>query len=195
MNHFATNDAWQREMRDVVLVPWYYSFAFEGRFVLLDGSRTPAERLIQKQAGIDTIVQVRAYNEWTSIQEKIVAFPKNGRPYTAICLETDSCTIPGYESKGWMHYGCADRLLYCFETFEHDLDCLDIDFHALRAWFWPRVTSFRTFRMEEENRTAGCVVPIADIEFGRVPMNRFWLPRQAKQDNEPPTPILRRATA
>ena len=178
MNDFERDDAWQRELRDRLLAPHFYSlFAFDGRYVFIDKGRLATT--FQKRFAVDTIVQGRK-GAGLCIEEKIVRWPKvkqpdgswrpRDRPYTAFCLETKSCTKAGWESDGWMVYGESDYLLYCFANKDESaLDCYLIDFPALQAWFWPRADSFSDFQMRDTiNESAGKVVPIADVQ-GAVP--------------------------
>jgi len=159
-NQFNIDNRWQQKKRDEILVPGYYEkHAFEGRYVLLDKGRFA--RLVQKRMAVDTIVQSRD-GEVVAIEEKIVRW--KGRQYSAFALETDSCTTPGYESDGWMHYARADYLLYCFEQEDkRSLLCYHLDFEKLKEWFWPIVETFPIFGpLEQLNGTKGRVVPIKD---------------------------------
>jgi hypothetical protein len=160
MNDFERDNAWQRRIRDEILAPSFYGqFALEGRYVFIDKGRLAT--ILQQRYAVDTIVQARD-GAALCIEEKIVRWP--GYRYAAFALETHSCTVPGRESSGWMIYGEADFLLYCFQIECGDLDCWLIDFPKLQAWFWPRETTFPPFRMSETiNKTAGRIVPIKDV--------------------------------
>lgn len=166
MNDFHRDNAWQRSVRDAVLAPGFYGhYAMQGRYVTVDKGRLAAA--LQRRA-VDTIVQGRD-GAAICIEEKIVRWP--GRLYTAACLETKSCTVPGHESVGWMMYGEADFLLYCFQLEHGDLDCWLIDFPRLQEWFWPLEATFPKFQKTDTiNRSAGRVVPLAAIQEA-VP---FW---------------------
>jgi hypothetical protein len=162
MGDFERDNAWQRSVRDAVLAPGFYGvYAFDGRYVFIDKGRL-AETL-QRRYAVDTIVQTRN-GDAVCIEEKIVRWPKRGQPYSAFCLETHSCTKPGFESPGWMEYGQADYLLYCFQQDDGDLDCHLIDFPKLQAWFAPRVEAYPTFGpLDTLNRSMGRTVPIRDV--------------------------------
>ena len=95
------------------------------------------------------------------IEEKIVRWP--GYRYADFCLETQSCTVPGHELPGWMFYGEADYLLYCFQLDDGALDAWLIDFPKLYEWFWPRESTYPVFQMKTRNRTRGRKVPVADV--------------------------------
>jgi hypothetical protein len=168
-NDFARDDAWQRTVRDGVLVPWYAkTFA---NFVLLDG--LGLARILQKRDGVDTVVQ--SIDGAIFIEEKIVRWP--GFQYTDYCIETQSCTTPGHESPGWITTGRADRLLYCFEQADGGLHAHWIDFPKLRAWFLPRQEEFATWGpLETLNGSKGRKVPIAAVAAA-VPVKRYSLPR------------------
>lgn len=181
-NDFHSDDAWQRSVRDSVLVPQFYERRNTGRFVMMDKGRLAT--FLQRRMAVDTVVQAKDGGV-VSIEEKIVRW--RGRPYTAYALETESCTVPGHESPGWMRYGEADFLLYCFQQADESLDCHLIDFPALRAWFAPRQDEFPLFQMQQRNRTRGRVVPIRAVSEA-VSVVRFAL-------NSPPLQMPDRRTA
>ena len=168
MSDFQRDNIWQRRLRDEILVPGFYGeYATEGRYVLLDKGRLTSH--FQRRLAVDTIVQGKN-GAAVCIEEKIVRWPeKRGKAYTAFCLETESCTNPGHESDGWMVYGQADYLLYCFANArETVLYCHFIDFIILKKWFWENVDNFRPFQMTKYNRSRGRVVPIAAIEAAGI---------------------------
>lgn len=167
MNDFHKDNDWQRRVRDKVLAPGFYgNYAVDGRYVFIDKGRLATK--LQKQFAVDTIVQGKN-GAAICIEEKIVRWPRSNIPYTAFTLETQSCTVPGHESAGWMTYAEADYLLYCFEQRDGDLDCYLIDFQKLQEWFWEHETEFSIFRMETANRTIGRVVPVSAVR-ANVPM-------------------------
>ncbi len=169
MNDFSSDDAWQRDLRDRILVPQFYQCRSPGRFVLMDKGRLAT--FMQRRMAVDTITQGKG-GLAVSIEEKIVRWP--GYPYNAFCLETESCTVPGHESSGWMAYGESDYLLYCFHQNDDSLDCHLIDFQRLKEWFWPLEETWPVFQMEKRNRTRGRLVPILQAEAA-VPCWRFAL--------------------
>jgi hypothetical protein len=159
MNDFDRDDAFAKRMRDCRLAPQFYGrYTVEGRYVFLDKGRLA--RALQRKA-VDTIVQGRD-GAAVAIEEKIVRWPKSGRPYTAFSLETHSCTVPGRESPGWMRYCVADYLLYCFQQPDDGLICHLIDFPKLQAWFNQHEDAFPVFGpLPTLNRSMGRVVDIA----------------------------------
>lgn len=171
-NNFHADDEWQRRVRDALLVPWYDAHS-NGRFVLLD--RGQITTFLQRE-GIDTILQARD-GATVAIEEKIVRW--KGVAYDAYALETESCTNPGYERRGWMHHGQADYLLYAFEQADGSLNVDLIDFPKLRAWFLPLEDTFPTFQMQERNRSRGRVVKIAAVK-ANVPVRSFHLAAAAQ---------------
>ena len=159
MNNFAADNAWQRQVRDRVLAPGFYGkYATEGRYVLLDKGRLAS--ILQRRSAVDTVVQGRD-GMAIFIEEKIVRWP--GYRYASFFLETVSCTVPGHESPGWMFYGEADYLLYCFQLDNGDLDAWLIDFPRLQEWFWPLERTFPQHQMKDRNCTRGRLVPVADV--------------------------------
>lgn len=169
MNEFHRDDHWQREIRDRVLVPEFYQKRTDGRFVLMDKGRLAG--FMQKRMAVDTIAQRRS-GEAVSVEEKIVRW--KGRVYTAFCLETHSCTVKGRESPGWMVYGDADYLLYCFQQDDGSLLCYLMDFQRLKEWFWPLEDRWPTTETTQINRTRCRKVPIAEVQAA-VPCWRFRL--------------------
>lgn len=158
MNDFYDDDAWQRQQRDEILAPGFYKqYAHDGRYVFVDKGRLKS---IMRKRAVDTIVQGKKGTA-VCFEEKIVRWP--GFVYPAFFLETESCTIEGLESSGWMVYGEADFLFYCFQQENGDLLCYLIDFPALKAWFWPLESTFRGHRMSTRNRTFGRLVPISVV--------------------------------
>lgn len=160
---FARDDAWQRDLRDRVIVP-FYEQRTRGRFVLLDGPGLARE--LQRQHGVDALLQA-ADGRAIGIEEKLVRWPARGHAYTAFVLETASNINAGRERDGWMRTSSADYLLYGFEQPDGTVDAYLIDFPALRRWFEPLEETFATFETrgasDSPNRSVGRVVPIADV--------------------------------
>jgi hypothetical protein len=176
MNDFATDDVWQRQKRDEFVVPDYRR-KYVG-FALFDDG--PFARKMQER-GIDTI----AWGEdgrIIGIEEKLVRFP--GYVYDSICLETETCTVPGRIKRGCMWYSLCDYLLYGMETEDGSLNCLRIDFYHLHRWFWDHEQDFKLHVMPTKNKTASRVVPIKAIEraLGYQNVQHFTLlkPRAAQ---------------
>lgn len=171
-NDFARDDAWQKAVRDKVLAPGFYgTHATDGRYVFIDKGRL-ATRL-QREYAVDTILQGK-HGAAVCIEEKIVRWP--GYNYSCYALETESCTRPGREKEGWMHYGQADFLLYCFVQ-PDALECHLIDFQALKEWFWPLADEFDRFGpLTTLNASAGRKVPIRRVEAGIGVVKRRLFP-------------------
>jgi hypothetical protein len=163
VNTFRAKDEWQRKMRDKFLLPYYQRDG--GRCIVFD-DRGPFSLWMQEN-GIDTIV-FRPGGSVTSIEEKIVQWPiikATGQPratgYDQIALETQSCTVEGHQSNGWMTYCNAMILFYCMANREETaLDCWMIDMPALHHWFWRHVNEFKTTMTDEDNHTLCSLVPI-----------------------------------
>lgn len=166
-NDFHSDDEFQRRVRDEILIPQFYETRFDGRFVLLDKGRFST--ILQRRFAVDTVVQSKD-GMAVAIEEKIVRWP--GYPYQSYFLETDSCTVSGHDSKGWMHYAEADYLFYCFQQEDGGLSADLIEFQKLKEWFWPRAEAFKFSRMQTKNRTAGRLVPIQAVRDA-VPVSRL----------------------
>jgi hypothetical protein len=175
MNVFQHDDSWQKSMRDRILAPEFYgNYALDGRYVFIDKGAL-ASRL-QREFAVDTIVQGPRDGSAVCIEEKIVRWPKRqDYPYSSFALETRSNTNPGREKDGWMVYGQADFLLYCFANkVENALNAYLIDFPKLKAWFWPRIELWPTTVTEQINHTECRVVPISDVKYD-VPCRQYML--------------------
>lgn len=167
---FHKDDAFQREIRNRILVPEFYGRRMNGHFVFMDKGRLA--NVMQRRWAVDTIAQT-SHGEAVSIEEKIVRW--KGRHYTAVCLETRSCTVPGREKTGWMEYGRADYLLYCFQQPEPEkLRCVLVEFQPLKRWFWPIRDRWPATETDQINKTRSRVVPIEDIRRA-VPAWQFIL--------------------
>ncbi len=164
-----------------MLAPHFYGvYAINGRYVTIDKGRLA--HVLQRRFAVDTIVQ-GSNGSAICIEEKIVRWP--GYHYQSFCLETNSCTVPGHESDGWMVYGKADYLLYCFQLEDGGLDCWLIDFAKLQEWFWPLKEMFPTFLMSETlNKTCGRLVPIEDVRTN-VPTWRRLVKQRKETTNGP----------
>ena len=149
-------------MRTRWLEPYLYGrYSHEGRYVIVDKSH--CSTLLQKQLAVDTIIQTKE-GASLCIEEKIERWPDNDRPRVNFFLETDSCTVPGREKQGWMHYAQADYLLYAFELRTHDgLDVYFLPFQPLKLWFWQHYEAYETRTINQWNRTRGRIVPICDV--------------------------------
>ena len=163
MNVFVRDNEWQKGLRDRILAPGFYgSYALGGRYVFIDKGALATK--FQREYAVDTILQGKG-GAAVCIEEKIVRWPKKDKPYSAFTLETRSCTVPGREKDGWMKYGEADYLLYCFANrTESALHCYLIDFPKLKEWFWPIVENWPITVTEQINRTECRVVPITEVE-------------------------------
>lgn len=162
MKRWESDDRQQKAVRDVVLGPGLYGpFSKEGRYVYVDKGRFAT--ILQKRYAVDTIIQ-RHDGRATCIEEKIVRWPFRGEPYDAITLETQSCTVSGHESPGWMEYGQADWLNYAMCQEKGDVLCHIINFQGLKDKFWPAAEQFALTVSKQHNKTACRVVPLAWIE-------------------------------
>ena len=180
MNDFKRDDKWQREKRDSILVPEFYErYTTNGKYIFFDKGELSMR--LQKEWSIDTLA-VNLNGEAALIEEKIVRWPKYDRPHTAYCLETESCTKPGHESPGWMYYGKATHLLYCFEQKCGGLICHLIKFRELKKKFWDNHESFKTFGpLDTLNATFGRKVPIAWVE-AEVGVKKYFCPKPSSDN-------------
>jgi hypothetical protein len=154
LTRFETDGAWTRAVRDAILVPALYTKL--GAHICLDSGRLST--FLQNVYAIDTVLLHKDQGV-IGVEEKIVRWP--GQPYSALTLETMSCSVPGYESDGWMRYGKADWLLYGCCQEDGRILCYKTDFLKLQDKFWPAEDSFPLTRSQQKNRTICRVVDIA----------------------------------
>ena len=157
---FAKDNSWQLGIRNRILYPFYKSKAHDGRFVFAD--KGSLADVLQREMAVDTIMQIDG-NAIASIEEKIVRWP--GYEYKNYTLETMSCTVPGREKQGWMHYAKCDVLLYCFTQQDGSLIAHAIPFRKLQEWFFDSdlYLQYPSTVTEQINRTECKVVPIAHV--------------------------------
>lgn len=118
-----------RQIRDRYLVK-YYDLRSNGRYIFIDDKSFCAFKL-QKELAVDTIYQATDGKIYY-VEEKI-----DSKPRPNFALETDSCTTPGHEKEGWMHYAKSNLLLYGFVLEdERGVDLYELQFQALKRWFW-----------------------------------------------------------
>jgi hypothetical protein len=158
MSQFTFDNAWQQGIRDAILKPFYKIRAFEGRFIFADKGKLAD--ILQKEMEVDTILQ-RKENEIQAIEEKIVRWP--GYRYESYTLEIMSCTVPGRERQGWMHYSKCDTLLYCFVQENGSIIAHALPFTDLQKWFFENKDKYKSTFTKQINRTECKLVPIADV--------------------------------
>jgi hypothetical protein len=182
LSDFARDDAWQRDLRDRILAPGFYDKYANGRYIFIDKGRLAKK--LQKQYSIDTILQNKD-GEVICIEEKIVRKPKYGK-YPTFFLETQSCSVAGHESTGWMTYAESDYLFYCYEQASSDeLDCYLIDLPKLQEWFWQHDTEFPSHtKVDAFTKPVGRLVPIRTVR-ANVPTWHYWVsaPSQVTEDD------------
>lgn len=160
MNDFTRDNEGQKRVRNLVLGPGLYGpFSQDGRYVYIDKGRLAST--LQKQFAVDTIMQ-RLNGDAACVEEKIVRWP--GYAYRFVTLETNSCTVPGRESPGWMVYGKADLLNYAMCQADGNVLVHLVDFARLQESFWKVYKNFEETITEQINRTACRKVPLSWIE-------------------------------
>ena len=158
-DNFSDDDKWQRAMRDRFLLPFYQTL---GPYEFID----PTYRVADVHLADTLLWPSRSLcglpiaNPLT-VEEKLVRWP--GYHYDAYTLETDSCTVVGRLSDGWMKNGIADILAYGFYTGPDDnrLRLHLVPFYQLQKWF--HALDPKTFALtitNQLNKTACRVVPV-----------------------------------
>jgi len=171
MSIFTKDNTWQLGKRDALLQPFYAEKAKNGRFVFADKGNLA--EILQKEMAVDTIMQGEG-NRVIAIEEKIVRWP--GYEYTAYTLELMSCTNPGYEKKGWMHYAKCNILLYCFEQEDGSIMAHAIPFRPLQEWFLSHCQVYTSTVTTQINHTECKIVPIADVWANVKGCKKFTMP-------------------
>lgn len=160
MNIFEKDDSFQRDIRNKLLKPFYQEKTHESRFVFCDKGKLAD--ILQRELSVDTIMQLPE-NRIYGVEEKIVRWP--GYNYDRYTLEIMSCTVPGREKQGWMHYSKADLLLYCFVQKDGSLEAHAIPFQKLKKWFFENdnYKKYTSTLTNQINKTECKKVPIADV--------------------------------
>jgi hypothetical protein len=171
VNDFVRDNTWQLSIRNTFLEPFYSKKAKSGRFIFVDKGKLA--EILQKEMAIDTILQGEE-NRAIPIEEKIVRWP--GYKYTAYTLEIMSCTNPGFEKKGWMHYAKCDILLYCFEQADGSIVAHALPFHTLQEWFLTNYQKYCSTVTKQINHTECKIVPITDVWANVKGCKEFIMP-------------------
>lgn len=179
---FFLNKKDAEKKRNEILVPLFYEKYYRGRYRLLAGDDP-----LQAQ-DIDTIIESEKTGQKETLEEKIIRWrldKDTGEPsdqrYTAIAAETWSNINEDRKKTGWMVFGMAKWLLWCFlvPKTEVAMDCYLFDFQALKAWFWemeqernwPKVLVYN----ENGNISEVQVVPIKEIRAAGIMVKKFSL--------------------
>ena len=169
-NRFTIDNEWQKEIRNNILVPFYYENAKDGRFVLVDKGKF--SEILQQEMSVDTVLQ-KENGEAISVEEKIVRWP--GYIYDSFVLETWSCTVKDNERKGWMYTARCDILFYCFVQ-ENGMDVIaySIPFRILQRWFFNggRFEKYKQTITNQINHTECRIVPIVDV-MRAIPQTKY----------------------
>lgn len=125
------------------------------------------ERTAQTKGKYDVLIEIRP-GVLSSIEIKTVREPEGRPPYTAIYAETESCSLPGMVTPGWMRESEAEFLLYGLEDIAgRKIKFYLYQFPPMKLWFWDQLRSnsrrWPIHRNQDENQTQGRIVPFADI--------------------------------
>lgn len=173
-NNFENDLCFGKQYYPLLEVLFKHYF-YESRYVFIDKSRFST--LVQKRLHVDMTAQV-AIDESAGIELKVVRWPLKESPHTRFCLETRSCTNPGYESPGWMETSQADFLLYAFVIDGIGLDAYIINLPLLQQWFSACLQrdpeKWYIHTMTSGNRTESRLVPIEEV-VTLIPTTRFLI--------------------
>ena len=164
VNDYVLNNEQQRVIRDRILKPWYRKMKPESNIVFLDD--TPLMEDIQQAFGIDVIIQ-DLDKPPVAIEEKIANW--KGVVYDALTLETWSCSIEGYEKRGWMYTSRCDYLFYGhIQENERSILLYMIPFKPLQEWFFDqdRYMKYYESTQPDKNKSKTRVTKVYDIFKG-----------------------------
>ena len=100
------------------------------------------------------------------------------KEWNDFALETESCSVKGYEKDGWMKYSEADWLMYGFSV-EKSIKLYQIDFKKLKSWFWNNYFKYPEIITPQINKSKSRVVPIEDVK--QFIKKRFHLTAKEKE--------------
>lgn len=168
------DDAWQRRVRDRLLSPWYQQKASWHWFA--DREKGAVAVGLQDR-GIDTLAIFK--HRLVSIDEKMARPPLyTKRPFPDYYLELKSRTVPT-ETPGWMEYGRAEVVLYCFAYGDQDepdrLDCRMLDAVRLKAWVAANRERCEAYAMTRyDHCPTGVKAPIGAVDAAAL-ICQFWV--------------------
>jgi len=159
---FTERNEWMLEARILLDINFYPHFAYQGHWVYIGGNSKGSAH-IQREAHIDTIVQITDQGYTLTIDEKL-----DRKNRSTIFAETVS--MKEYDKPGWMVPGVskADLLLWAFRSKRPTgLKVYTFWLECLIKWFWPRKSMYPQFEILNKNgrrwTTVGHQVPIRDI--------------------------------
>jgi hypothetical protein len=152
---------------------------FELRSIRRFDSKSYHDMLRQRKFKMDLEVELLPY-VWFDIEEKVVRWPQNGKPHTAFYYETESCSLPGLITPGWMRDSEAECLMYAFEIPARGLDIyFSKQFQEIKDRFWQAMEKdrncFHWHRNKGKNESQGRLVPIGLITRRFPQIERYHL--------------------
>lgn len=172
---FMSDVYWSSEMSNTFYYPLYMKLAYDGRFVTIVNSEYSAFSGKLQSREIDVFMQYWKDDVISiGVEEKI-----QRAQWGSLFVETDSCTVNGYERIGWVESLEADYLNYGFGIKDPNcrvntdtpddyiaLDTYWIQFPPFREWFQANLSLFEEKITHQSNHSAGRIVPI-------LPMTKY----------------------
>jgi hypothetical protein len=118
-----------------------------------------------QRLGVDVVGETSGAG-FITIDEKIVQ-PRytDGQIHKDFLLETQSCSLPGKESKGWIYTSKADLLLYCMLNKADELHCYLFNTNELKVWFLQQdIEQFGEHTEPLDNKTKSRKVPKSELK-------------------------------
>jgi hypothetical protein len=158
----------------------FYPFIAKDVIIRRFDGESPHDLLRQRELKMDLEATLLPY-VWHDIEEKVVRPPQDGKPpHTAFYYETESCSLPGIITPGWMRDSKAQCLLYAFEIAACGLDIyFSRQFQEIKSRFWCEMKKnpncFCPHRNPDKNQTQGRLVPIGYIIRHFTKTERYFL--------------------
>lgn len=165
INYFPVNDQDSKRYRD--LMHDFYRYIVPGcKPHYMDGD-SHFEQFVQRKLDIDLLLE-DPRGVLDSYEEKIAGWPADSEPHTALCVETESNSNPGFITRGWIDTCQANNLIYVFEVTPLQLlDIYHINMPKFRKYFWQEYRKnprrFSPFRNSERNKSQGILVGIGEV--------------------------------
>lgn len=180
---FLDDLAWVERERMLLDEEFYPEYAHEGRFVPL--ARSSGSIYVQLRMHIDCIVASKKGGS-VLVEEKLVRWPRSGKPYEAIAVETHSNferTKDRPWPDGWIYSSQADCLLYGFQQEDGSFEVWLFSLPGLRDWFirTDRTVYSEAFTDNGPYSTRCLVVPLSDIPDDVIILRSKRVQRQTKE--------------
>jgi hypothetical protein len=166
-NNYTEDHQFGTEEYQSLLDAYFYPLITRGGQIRRFDGQNRHDILRQRKLKMDLEIELLP-SVWFDTEEKIVRWPESGRPHTAFYYETESCSLPGLITHGWMRNSEAQCLLYAFEILGRGLDIyFSKQFQEIKDKFWYEIKNnpniFPWHRNRGQNESQGRKVPIGFV--------------------------------